>query len=415
MAQWLRLMLAGGEFEGQRLVSDSGFQALVSPQNPVFSQYGLGWFISDRNGHKVVSHGGNASGFESQVFIVPDQRLGFVLLTNVFASSLRGAVTEAIWANLVDHAHGGATDSIGTDPDEAIRREAGSYVSNSISMEVRYNNSQLTATMEGKGEIVLLPLGDRRYRLAASTLTNSFVTFRPVRGNDSRIEALFEQSGNSLVLSRRVGIGSASYIVPHCAFNVLPPPYGEMIQIENGNGVTQIPVNAFDINRNEFEWPDLLGSFSRLLLTRDSTGKVVGCSVRGPTSVAGLTTEQVMDKVIAAIGGTLNVSELRSYVITSDLSVENLGVMAEETTSAAGFDLFAQVRRYYVFGKTSHVDKYELMDKKLIAVADSFDQPNSVEVEDFYIPIFDEIKWKSAFKTVNLVGRTGAHKWAPAH
>ena len=39
--------------------------------------YGLGWFLRQWNGHKVVEHGGNIDGFNSQVAIMPDQKLGF--------------------------------------------------------------------------------------------------------------------------------------------------------------------------------------------------------------------------------------------------------------------------------------------------------------------------------------------------
>jgi hypothetical protein len=33
--------------------------------------YGLGWFLRQWNGHKVVEHGGNIDGFNAQVALMP--------------------------------------------------------------------------------------------------------------------------------------------------------------------------------------------------------------------------------------------------------------------------------------------------------------------------------------------------------
>src|SRR5690242_19530603 len=90
MAQWVRLMLANGSINGRRLVSEKGFDELTRKQINVAGSidYGLGWFLRQWNGHKVVEHGGNIDGFNSQVAFMPDQKLGFVLLTNVTASPL---------------------------------------------------------------------------------------------------------------------------------------------------------------------------------------------------------------------------------------------------------------------------------------------------------------------------------------
>ena len=59
MAQWVRLMLGNGTFERtQRLVSEKGFEELARKQvnvgGPV--DYGLGWFLRQWSGHKVVEH-----------------------------------------------------------------------------------------------------------------------------------------------------------------------------------------------------------------------------------------------------------------------------------------------------------------------------------------------------------------------
>jgi CubicO group peptidase (beta-lactamase class C family) len=47
-----------------------------------FAAYGLGFGLRDYRGRKVVSHGGSVPGYVSQVALVPEDRLGLVVLTN---------------------------------------------------------------------------------------------------------------------------------------------------------------------------------------------------------------------------------------------------------------------------------------------------------------------------------------------
>src|SRR4030095_5424656 len=95
--------LANGSINGKRLVSEKNFDELVRKQVNVGGpiDYGLGWFLRQWNGHKVVEHGGNIDGFNSEVALMPDQKLGFVLLTNVTGSSLGSFAMTTIWKNLV--------------------------------------------------------------------------------------------------------------------------------------------------------------------------------------------------------------------------------------------------------------------------------------------------------------------------
>ncbi len=48
----------------------------------LFSAVGLGWFLNDYRGRKVVSHGGGLDGMISQTAMMPEENLGLVVLTN---------------------------------------------------------------------------------------------------------------------------------------------------------------------------------------------------------------------------------------------------------------------------------------------------------------------------------------------
>jgi CubicO group peptidase (beta-lactamase class C family) len=97
MAQWLRLQLGRGTYEGRRLFSSTTSREMWTPQtvfsgiseqsekfNPTrhFNLYGLGWILSDYHGRLLVSHGGGLDGMTSQVALMPEERLGVVVLTS---------------------------------------------------------------------------------------------------------------------------------------------------------------------------------------------------------------------------------------------------------------------------------------------------------------------------------------------
>ena len=71
MAKWLNFVLSGGEANGKRLVSKASFEEWVKPQMKITPNgkvsYGLGWFLQEWKGKKVVQHGGNIDGFNSMV------------------------------------------------------------------------------------------------------------------------------------------------------------------------------------------------------------------------------------------------------------------------------------------------------------------------------------------------------------
>ncbi|REJ77380.1 MAG: hypothetical protein DWQ47_13420 [Acidobacteria bacterium] len=106
MAKWLKFIASGGVVDGKRLVSESGFrewtksQMKISPDGKV--GYGLGWFVQEWNGKKMIQHGGNIDGFNSMVAVLPEEGVGFAMLTNVTASSLGGELLQTVFSGLLD-------------------------------------------------------------------------------------------------------------------------------------------------------------------------------------------------------------------------------------------------------------------------------------------------------------------------
>jgi len=68
---------------------------------PNFQAYALGWRLRDYRGRKIVWHTGGLAGMSSKVTLVPDARLGIVVLSNG-----EGSLYDAITFQLLDHYFG---------------------------------------------------------------------------------------------------------------------------------------------------------------------------------------------------------------------------------------------------------------------------------------------------------------------
>src|ERR1700751_4608160 len=58
--------------------------------------YGLGVQVADRDGHRVISHSGEVSGFVSQNVIYPDSKAAVTVLTNIDPSSSAASIARAL-------------------------------------------------------------------------------------------------------------------------------------------------------------------------------------------------------------------------------------------------------------------------------------------------------------------------------
>jgi CubicO group peptidase (beta-lactamase class C family) len=111
MAQWVRLQLGGGVYQSQRLLSSAAIKEMQTPQTVIriegtqatlypeahFLNYGLGWFLSDYRGRKVVEHGGAIDGMRAEVAMMPEEKLGLVILTNLNGTILPQALMFKIF------------------------------------------------------------------------------------------------------------------------------------------------------------------------------------------------------------------------------------------------------------------------------------------------------------------------------
>ncbi len=129
IAKWMNALLAGGEYDGSegkaRLYSAAQGREMWTSQTPVkitdpkpalaatranFNSYGLGFYVRDYRGRKLVMHGGALQGFYSRIVMLPDEKLGVAIFTNAENS---GSMAALQW-RILDHYLGVApTDWIG--------------------------------------------------------------------------------------------------------------------------------------------------------------------------------------------------------------------------------------------------------------------------------------------------------------
>jgi CubicO group peptidase (beta-lactamase class C family) len=114
MAKWIRAQLDSGRVGGKRLWTQETTRqqwSLVTPIDPgepppelaprrhSFGGYGLGFFLSDYRGLKLVTHTGGLPGYVSRVAMIPDKKLGVVVLTNAES----GAAFDVIAWTVLDY------------------------------------------------------------------------------------------------------------------------------------------------------------------------------------------------------------------------------------------------------------------------------------------------------------------------
>jgi CubicO group peptidase (beta-lactamase class C family) len=145
LAKWVMVQLNHGQMGSSRLFSEAQSKEMWTPQTilpigdlpagaaaefeavrPTFNAYGLGWMLRDYRGKKMVFHTGVLAGYVSRVAMIPDLKLGVIVLTNQEAEEAHAAVAYTV----LDHYLGAPeTDWVAAEADLARREEAGAEAS----------------------------------------------------------------------------------------------------------------------------------------------------------------------------------------------------------------------------------------------------------------------------------------------
>lgn len=113
MLKWVGLHLAGGKRGDTQVIQSATLRDMYRPYTPITGlgdnpelgpmSYGLGWFIDTYRGHYRAQHGGNIDGFTAAVTLLPQDRIGLVVLVNQDGAAL----AELISRHAMDRLFGG--------------------------------------------------------------------------------------------------------------------------------------------------------------------------------------------------------------------------------------------------------------------------------------------------------------------
>ena len=114
MSKWVLMQLNNGKLDGKQIIPQAALEQTRTPHSILgngghlfnkghFSLYGLGWFLEEYSGRKIVSHTGGVNGFVTSVTLLPEEKLGIIVFTNTdqnsFYEALKWEIVDAYLGN----------------------------------------------------------------------------------------------------------------------------------------------------------------------------------------------------------------------------------------------------------------------------------------------------------------------------
>jgi hypothetical protein len=380
MAEWLRFVMNGGAVGGKRLVSESGYNEWLKPQMRVSGamSYGFGWFLEDWNGLKVVQHGGNIDGFNSLVAMIPEKKLGFVLLTNVSASSLGTELMPVVWKELLGDVKADENVQL---PIRTMQRLAGTYrlEAAKVDLDVKIENDNLVLIAPGQPHYTLKRTAPRQFDLEGAPAGFS-VKFVPETGDATGL--VLTQPNFTGTLPRVKPDGTLETVAPAgtpaaantTAAKELIGKYesdlnGRIAEIKELDGQialvvgSQPPFTLTERSKDVYNMAPLPEAYF-VTVKRDPAGKIARFIVTQPEGEFGfknlaysgnggitITTAELTQKALDAVGGAANWRKLTSRVVTYETDMLNQGLRVSGTSYAKAPNKTAASSVFTALGK----------------------------------------------------------------
>lgn len=190
IANWMITNMDQGMWKGKEIINTTTLNTLWTPHNhhtvnhfsrnesgTLFNGYGLGWGVRDYHGRLFVGHTGGYDGMISAVSMLPDEKLGIVVLTNGMRSpymaltyhtldSFLGVNKDKDWsADLLERtlarensdtriSKREASRVEGTTPSLPLEKYTGTYYSEIYgNINVKLNNGKLSVELEHSPEL----------------------------------------------------------------------------------------------------------------------------------------------------------------------------------------------------------------------------------------------------------------------
>ncbi len=437
MAQWVKFVLGGGEIgNGKRLVSEKGYDEWLKPQMKITPNgsmnYGLGWFLQEWNKLKVVQHGGNIDGFNSLVAMLPEKKIGFVMLTNVSGSSLGNEMMPIVWSGLLDE----KKDESVKLPRVTMEKMAGSYRFEVAKMDVEIkidDKENLVMVVPGQPTYVLERTAPRQFKMLGAP-DGFAVKFNPEQGNAT--EMYLQQPQGNYTLPR---INADGTLAQAAAPNNGASPGKEVIgryQPEGGKFTVEVketdgkiylnypgqqPYELKERSKDVYSMLPLPDVYS-LKIKRTDAGKIDSIvssqpegdfpfkRVEGEVSanVPKPSVDEVMNKTITALGGEAAMRKITTRITKFDLDLEQQGVKGTATNYSKAPNMSATKTTLTALGKPI-ASVFEYFDGSgggenvSFAPAETYTGKRLEDIRlqnDFY----GLLDWKSGLKSSEVTG-----------
>lgn len=338
MAKWLRFVLNGGELDGKRIVSEKSFEEWLKPQMKVTpdgkNSYSFGWFLQVWKGKKIVKHAGGIDGFNSMVAMLPEEKLGFVMLTNVSGSSLGSELIDIIFSDILDDEKKMLFKDVG-------KKEVGGkyrFAQAGFDIEVKVEDGKLVAIVPNQPTYILERVKGRKYRLANAP-SGFFITFKDT-------EAFLEQPHGNYTLSKITAETKAEQKNADLAKELIGSYQSEegldTIEIKEVSGKPSLvagiqpPYPLIKRKEDEFGSPKLPETYY-LKVKRDKKGEIIGITMiqpegklyfkyLGKKKKLEISFDDLLAKVVKALGGEENLRKINSRVMKYELDFIHQGV-----------------------------------------------------------------------------------------
>ena len=254
MARWVRLLLSHGALDGRRIVSEETLRETWTAQNSLEGgvDYGLGWFVRRWEGELEVDHGGNIDGYAAQVALLPDAGLGVVLLANVSATPLQGAIGPLTFRALLGPLPSASGESDGRAAvAEELERFTGTFIGNFF----QFHDARFQVVVR-EGRLAVDIPGQRVFELGPPGSDGK----RPFADMPGEIQVAFEQDERGQIVLMKMYQSGLRFELPRLGH--VPPPEIPLAELEPYIGRYADPLSGktFAVvvhdNRLAVDYPD---------------------------------------------------------------------------------------------------------------------------------------------------------------
>ena len=105
MAHFMLAQLQGGSYDGASIMSPATTQLMHTPQSrmaPGMNGFDLGFYQENRNGLRIIGHGGDVEAFHSDLHLLLDKDVGFFISLNSLGKSGAGNIRAAVFHAFLD-------------------------------------------------------------------------------------------------------------------------------------------------------------------------------------------------------------------------------------------------------------------------------------------------------------------------